>query len=434
MAEQAPGDHRTSKLGAWLKGLITSVLGLCSGAVLMYASPLIDRAVKPAKPLANFAAQPQGIQVAFQNRTTGATEGWWDFGDGTALEPFVPSQPVVSHTYPKSGTYTCKLSVRNLIGEEHDRAVNINLDDAASAKPSIEALTVRPVGPGTCAPAIFHVTGKVKNAELCVWDLGDKRPLQIVTDTTHEQDRLITFKHPGTHVIRLAAFNGKQADEKSQVVVVTEPPKGTATVALSVKREAVQIRSITTPRTVSVPFPAQSHDAGVPLNVTIPADNGFQFTRAAVVSADYANNVQATVSSDHLQVKLTGQQTRPTNLLRIPNRTPPAALIQLTLTQVRQTPPQQVAMEPVESPLAVPGSTALPIPKVDAGWTLRQQNLSVELRDGERVVWQSAQLPASAVVLLQGRQCQVHATVAGDQVRVDLTPTGARLELVPVGN
>lgn len=434
MAQQAQGERGTSKLAGWLKGLLTSLLGLSSGAVLMYASPLIDRAVKPAKPLANFAAQPQGIQVAFQNRTTGATEGWWDFGDGSALEPFVPSQPVVNHTYPKSATYTCKLSVRNLIGEEHERSVNINLDDSAPAKPTIEELTVRPMGTGTYAPATFRVTGKAKNAELCVWVLGDRKPLEIVTDTGHELERLITFKRPGSHVIRLAAFNGKLADEKNQVVVVTEPPKGTATVALNVKREAVQMRSITTTRTVSVPFPAQSHDASVPLNTIITAENGFQIASATVVRADHVNNPQANISPDHLQVKLTGQQTRPTNLLRIPHTTPPPALILLTLTQVRQMPPQQFAMDPVESMLALPGSALLPIPKLDAGWTLTQQNLSVELRDGDHVVWQSAQLPAGGVVLLQGRQCQVNATVAGDQVRIDLAPTGARLELVPVGN
>src|SRR5579864_3740249 len=114
MAEHAAGERPASKLAGWLKGLLTSLLGLCSGAVLMYASPLIDRVVKPAKPLANFAAQPQGLQVAFQNRTTGATEGWWDFGDGSALEPFVPTQPVVNHSYPKPATYSCKLSIRNL--------------------------------------------------------------------------------------------------------------------------------------------------------------------------------------------------------------------------------------------------------------------------------------------------------------------------------
>src|SRR5262249_39083035 len=57
MTAQASGEAVTGKLAGWLKGLVTTVLGLCSGAVLMYASPLIDRVVKPAKPVANFAAQ-----------------------------------------------------------------------------------------------------------------------------------------------------------------------------------------------------------------------------------------------------------------------------------------------------------------------------------------------------------------------------------------
>jgi hypothetical protein len=431
MAEHAPGERAGGKIAGWLKGLLTSILGLCSGAVLMYASPLIDRAVKPAKPLANFAAQPQGIQVAFQNRTTGATEGWWDFGDGSALEPFVPSQPVVTHTYPKAGTYTCKLSVRNLIGEEQERAVNINLDDSARVEPTIEALTVQPMAANNYAPAVFKVAGKVKNAELCVWALGDRRPLEIVTDMS---ERLVTFKHPGSHVIRLAAFNGKKAVEKSEVVVVNAPPKGTATVALNIKREAMQSQTVKTLRNVSVPFPAQSRDTAVPLNAVIAADNGYQIVSATVVKADHVNNALAEVSPDHQKVKLTGQQTRPTSLLRLPHNTPPAALIQLALTQARQTAPQQLAVDPVETMLPVPGTASLPVPKLDSGWVLRQQSFSVELRDGDRVVWQCSQLPASGVAMLQGRQCQLNASLVGDQVHIDVAPTGARLELVPLGN
>jgi len=433
MADQACGERVSSKLKSWLKGLLTTLLGLSSGAVLMYASPLIDRVVKPAKPLANFAAQPQGWQVVFQNRSTGGTEGWWDFGDGSALEPFVPAQPTVTHTYPRQGTYSCKLSVRNLIGEEHDRTVTINLDDNVTATPSIDSLTVVPVL-STYAPATFRVVSKVKNADLCVWCLGNEKPLEVVTDVGGGQERLVTFKRPGTHVVRLAAFNGKHAVEKSEVVLVLDPPKGSATVTLHVKRDAMQVQSKSTTRTIAVHFPAQSRDTVVPLSAAIPADNGFQIADARVLHAVNVDNLNAEISADHLQLKLTGQQTRPTGLLLIPRNVVPQAVIQVAMTEVRQMPTQGLAVDPVASTIAVPGSTVLPVPKLDAGWVMKQQNLGMDLRDGERVVWQTSQVPASGVVVFQGRQCRVNATLAGDQVRVDLTLVDPRSGLMPLGN
>src|SRR5690242_16927654 len=120
MAEEKSG-------GGWFKGLVTTVFGLVSGAGIMYLSPLIDKVIKPSKPLANFAVQNQGLEVTFQNHSTGGVEGWWDFGDGSALEPYTPDQNQIPHKYEKPGTYTVKLSLRNLIGDENDRTVNVNV-------------------------------------------------------------------------------------------------------------------------------------------------------------------------------------------------------------------------------------------------------------------------------------------------------------------
>jgi PKD repeat protein len=434
MADHADGDRVSSRLTGWLKGLLTTLLGLCSGAVLMYASPLIDRVVKPAKPLANFAAQPQGLSVAFQNRTTGGTEGWWDFGDGSALEPFLPSQPVVNHSYPKPGIYPCKLSVRNLIGEEHERTVSINIDDSKAPPPAIEALTAVPLQASTYAPATFRITSKIKNAELCVWVLGHEKPLEIVSDGTADQERTVTFKRPGNHVIRLAAFHGKQATEKTVEVTVNAPPRGSATVALNIKREAVQIQTKTTTRNIPVPFPAQSRETKVPLNVSIPADPECQFTDARVLGVHFIENLKAEISPDRLQIRLTGQQTRPTGLLKVPHNVAPAAVVELQTTQARQMPSTSLNLDPVANTVMVPGSALLPVPKLQAGWQMKQQLLGVEVRDGDRVVWQSAQLPASGLAMLQGRSCQVNAILAGDQVRVDLVPMASTPALRPLGN
>ena len=104
---------KSSLIGGWVKAAATSVFGLISGAVLMCLTPLFESAIKPARPVANFAHQAQGLTVHFSNRSTGAVQGWWDFGDGSALEPFSPKQETVSHAYAKPGTYTATFSFQS---------------------------------------------------------------------------------------------------------------------------------------------------------------------------------------------------------------------------------------------------------------------------------------------------------------------------------
>jgi hypothetical protein len=433
MAEQASGV--SGKLAGWLKGLITSVVGLCSGAVLMYASPLIDRVVKPAKPVANFAAEPLGLQVTFQNRSTGGTEGWWDFGDGSALVPYVANQGSVSHTYGKAGIYTAKLSLKNLLGEDNERAVNVNLDNSAPAAPAIDTFTVVPISPNNYAPATFRVVSKIKNADLCVWALGEDRPLEVSTDIAGCQDRLVTFKRPGPHAVRLAVVSGKQVVEKNEVVRVAAPPAGSATAVLKVTREAAQVVATEKQRVVPVSFPAHSKDTTMPLDKTIAAaDLGFQVKSVQVVNAVNATGVKAEITPDGRQIRLTGQLVRPTGILKIPLQAPPQAVVVLKVNEEKVLPASTHTPDMVAGTMTVPGAALLSMPKLATGWVLQRQSVSVEVHDGDRVVWQSSQVPAAGIVLFQNRQCRVNASLSGDQVRVDLTPVDPRSGLTPVGN
>ena len=136
MSEEKPEGGK-SALGGWVKAGVTSVVGLVSGACLMYLTPLVNNVIKPPKPVANFAAQANGLAVEINNRSTGGLQGWWDFGDGTALEPFDPKVDIVKHNYPKPGTYNVKLTLTNLIGEEADRTAAVSLDATAIPQPEI---------------------------------------------------------------------------------------------------------------------------------------------------------------------------------------------------------------------------------------------------------------------------------------------------------
>ncbi len=131
MSEEKPKSGK-------LKGIIGAFAGLLSGGVMMYLSPLVDRVIKPQKPLANFAVEANGLQVTLHNRSAGG-DGWWDFGDGSALEPASSAGGAVTHAYAKPGTYTVKLSLRNFVGDEAERAVQVDLagQAAAAAPPAI---------------------------------------------------------------------------------------------------------------------------------------------------------------------------------------------------------------------------------------------------------------------------------------------------------
>ena len=72
MAEEKPAG----KLSGWVKAMLTSVLGIMSGAALMYLTPLVNNVIKPAKPVPNFAQQTNNLTVTFNNRSTGGRPGF----------------------------------------------------------------------------------------------------------------------------------------------------------------------------------------------------------------------------------------------------------------------------------------------------------------------------------------------------------------------
>src|SRR5262249_27591215 len=62
------------KISARLKTLLGSIAGLLSGAFMMYVSPLVDKVISPAKPVANFGVEYNGLTVAFTNQSANGSE------------------------------------------------------------------------------------------------------------------------------------------------------------------------------------------------------------------------------------------------------------------------------------------------------------------------------------------------------------------------
>src|SRR5947209_20465845 len=99
----------TGKLRAKVVALVSTAAGLLSGAALMYVSPLVDHFVKPGAPVANFGVDKDGLRIIVHNQSSGGHEGWWDFGDGSALEPFAPDKTTFEPKYGAAGQYPVKL-------------------------------------------------------------------------------------------------------------------------------------------------------------------------------------------------------------------------------------------------------------------------------------------------------------------------------------
>jgi PKD repeat protein len=411
MADAAEKPTATGRIAGWIKAAVGSLAGLVGGAALMYVSPLVDRVVKPAKPIANFQYEAQGLKVTFQNHSTGGHDGWWDFGDGSALEPFAAEQTSVTHLYLKPGTYTAKLSLRNLVNEENERTVSVALDGISTTPPSIDSLVMMPVL-NDYAPATFRALTKVSGATQCVWALSD-RPIEITADTANgSQERFYTFKDPGTYTVKLAASNGKQTVEQSAKVVIKSAPLGTVMASVSVSYQAVQVEHRAATPWVRVDLAANK----VQFSKDTPTANGWDLVKAELVTPCTVANLKAPpqvqLSADKKKYTISGELLKPA----------PSVMIPLAVEEQRVSAVQTKVMDPMGTTLTVPGSTTVPLPRLADGWACKDRKITLILaQDGKQVKFAENELPNNAVVQLSsGGLFVVTATVQGDQLRLDL--------------
>ncbi len=381
-----------------------AAFGLLTGAAMMYGRAAVDKVVKPTRPVANFSVGGvDGLTVSLQNQAAGDS-GWWDFGDGTALEPFVTDQPA-AHTYTKPGNYPVKLLVRNFLMEENDRTVPVEVAAPASAAPGLLpklTLEVRPIGPQSVAPATFQVRGKVENVERAFLDLGDR--VELAEVGTFE--KYIVLDKPGTSAIQLIGHSGKQVVKQSQSVNVIGDRAGGASAVVRTVDSGTRIEPATWPELVPVPLVK----AAKTFEKVVPARPGFTLSAAKLgASPKGVKGLTAAVAADKRSVKLAGEWEAGAT----------EAMVPLTLTGERAVPvsfPQTAAVPFDGSAATVP----LPPQRRDiAGLTRR---VSVELRmtgpDGKPQV-------IAANQDLKGKWEQptadgrvIRAEVVGEQVRV----------------
>jgi hypothetical protein len=438
-AETPPAE--TKKGFGWFKAIGGGLGGLLSGAIMMYATPLVDKFVKPTKPVANFEKANEGTTVTFHNRTTGAGEGWWDFGDGSALEPYTPNQDTLTHTYTHPGDYAVKLTVRNLYGDESDRTVSIHVDpQQAVGPPGIDDFRIEPVSADSYAPATFRIVSKVKNAQFCIWDLGDDRPIEITSAALENQDRLVTFDKPGGYQVKMVAFNGMQHVEKNDIVQVACCPKGMVTAILSTTDQATHVETLSIEFTFCESYPPRATEGLFHVDRQAPAKPGYEITDVRLGSANGqaprlqgkpemafdapsacrgAKNLKVQLASDRRSVHLIGDLVKDDSLMKV-NAPLPHLVVPVVIEEQKKTPVTRAAV-PVAGTLTAPGSALLALPPVPADWIDTKRQVQLELRVGDQMVWHDSHLPKNALVTLPAGRFLLTATPQGSQMRVDLT-------------
>ena len=197
------------------------IAGLFVAGGLMWFTPLVDRFVKPAKPLANFATEEgnDSLTVTFKNLSQHAKEAKWDFGDGSPLEIVGGSDAEIKHKFKKPNTYKVKLVVKNVVDQEDSRESLI----AVGVKPQILDLSMKPINqktkPYTAGVKIkFEATADL-DADL-EWDFGDGVYQADKESVVHE------FPLPGKPLVKV----DDRASAPSEVAV---PPKMKALAPLS---------------------------------------------------------------------------------------------------------------------------------------------------------------------------------------------------------
>ena len=412
MADEKP----VSKTPGWVKAVGTSLLGLVSGAALMYLTPLVNNVIKPAKPVPNFAQQTSSLTVTFNNRSTGGVQGWWDFGDGSALEPFEPDKDVVAHTYPRAGTYQVRLTLQNLLGEEAERTVSLNLDTSSATPPAIEAFDVIALSGGN-APATYKIVSQVRNAKLVAWDLGEG---SLKTETNPSTERLVTLSEPGDYRIRLLAFNGDQIVEKSKSVFVGVGDSNKPMATLKVVYEGVQIEQKPQSQSIVLAWDPKHQGNTCPVNREIAVAQGWVIADAKVEPAkEQVRGLKAEIVQGQTRLRVSGELVKPKNLL-IGKVAAPQSVVRVNMTLVRRSAPVTIATDAVAFELAAPGSTPLPVPPPPAGLEVQGKRFALEIKDGRQVIWNTPGLPTAAQMAMKSRPMRVTAVEQGNQLRVDV--------------
>ena len=434
MADEKPAGV-SGTISGWIKAAVTSVIGLLSGLAIMYLTPVVNQVIKPAKPVSNFATQITGLTVQFNNRSTGGIQGWWDFGDGTALEPFDPKLETVKHTFAKPGTYSVKLTLSNLLGEENDRTAQVAIDaDATPAGPEIAQFDLVPLDKTReRAPAIYRLLSRVKNANFCILSCGDTRPMEVIPDAAN-QERYVTFDEMGSYTVRLAAVNGKQLVEQTKTIFVGPNDSNDPTAKLLVTYEAVKVERLEKVVRIHCGWQGDTTQKASAFRKERPVDPDCK-----VISAELVNNitdakvrnVKWEVSPDKSKVIVSGELQRPTGNLPAGARAVDW-VAEMKVVMERRSGPRSINRGDVAMSVNLKGTITLPMQPLEKDYEIVRKQVSLQLWDGERKAWEGSKGVTNAKVMLNNQSCLVTAIPQQDSFVLTIAPMATPGPIRPV--
>jgi PKD repeat protein len=398
-----------------MKAILSIVVGIVSGAVIMYLSPLVNSAIKPPTPVPNFSYKLDGLTATFDNRSTGATQGWWDFGDDSGLEVFSPNQASIVHKFPRPDSYRVKLSLHNLIGEGEERTVKLTIDPVRSPPTlddfKVTALTSNRRGssPYPTAPATFRVNGQLKNADLLIWCIDD-HPLELVEVVSDALERTITFAAQGTKKIRVMAVAGKSKIEKEAAVIVDAPDNEPMVL---IQQTSYAVATKTVP--ISVSIPAGFNGASYPFTVSRAVEPSETILDGTLdgVSDRLVRNPKLLIAADRKTFTVTGELLRQNGVGAVPASWFTKVELKLTGSGLQTA----KRMNPVSAPLKLPGQTLVALPLAKDGLA---SAVEWEVRQGMDVVCKDSKVPAAQLATLNGKTYRVTVIPAGGKLQFDV--------------
>ena len=425
MTEEKPAGIAARGLSTLWQVVSSTVIGLLSGAFLVYLSPLLNNAIKPPRPVPNFAYTVEGMQVTFANSSTGGSQGWWDFGDGGPLVPFSPNQADFVHRFPGPGSYSVKLVLSNLIGEDADRTVSLKVDPTASSTPTIRALQA--ICKSTTVPATVTLLADVRNADTVLWNIDDMPVVVDDVPSNGQMSRIVTFTYYGNKTIRMVALNGKDHVEASTEVWV-DVPEDTPRMLLYATETPTRVRKVP----YSILFPATHGGDSYPFAFERKLHHANEVIVEAhldqVPNERLVRNPQLLLASDRRSFRLQGELVRGTS-----GATPSwCGNIQLKTmsTGTAATP----TGEPLTKSLTVPGRTIVDVPP---NFLAGAKGAQWELRQGMAVLMHDGQMPTTPVtqqVQMGDRSYRLQVQQVGSQIVIDATPAVPTTTPVPGTN
>jgi PKD repeat protein len=411
-------------VGGWVKAFVTSIVGLISGAVIMYVTPLVNNAIKPPKPVANFASQVDGLTVSFNNRSTGGVQGWWDFGDGAALEPFDPKIDIVKHTYAKPGAYSVKLTLHNLLGEDNDRTAQVMLDGTVvAANPEIVSFKLEPLAPDQRVPAVYRLVSNVKAATHCILSLGDERTAEVL-DASGNLERYVTFNEMGNYTVRFAAINGKKVAEKMETVYISPNDSSNPLAKLLVSYKAVRVER-SQPRVVPIrcDWMGGSQASVTAFRKERTVDQGKSIISAELVNipgeGSAVRNVNVAIAADKKHIVVSGEMLRPAGATS--NAPPPSWVAHVKVVTELRSPPETITCGDVMMAVNMNSPTKIPLQPLAPGYEIIQKKVKLELWDGSHKFWECEKAVTDGSCMFNNQPCKVTALPQPDGfvIRVD---------------